>query len=223
MDRRERYGDANEAMLAMLEGWQASLWTAIPGIVKSFNPDKMTCEIQPSVQALVRSKDDSSPLPGAIVAKVPWWWVTMTLLVDVPVVFQNGGGFALTFPIAPGDEALVVFSSRCIDAWWQSGGVQPQAELRMHDLSDGFAFIGPRSQPRVLGGISTDSVQLRDEAGTTYIELKSGQINIVGNVHVTGGIITTNDVVANGISLHEHEHPNIGDPGGSPFVDKPLP
>lgn len=223
MDRRERFGDANEAMLAILEGWQAALWTAIPGIVQSFDPVKMTCVIQPSVQALVRSKDDSSPLPGAIVAKVPWWWVTMTLLVDVPVVFQNGGGFMLTFPVAPGDEALVVFSSRCIDAWWQSGDVQPQAELRMHDLSDGFAFIGPRSQPRVLGGISTDSVQLRTEAGTTFIELKEGEINITGHVNITGGVTASEDVVASGISLVHHEHPDIGDPGGSPFVDEPLP
>ena len=65
----------------------------------------------------------------------------------MPVVFPGGGGFALTFPVAAGDECLVVFASRCIDAWWQSGGVGEPMEPRMHDLSDGFALIGVRSQP----------------------------------------------------------------------------
>ena len=31
------------------------------------------------------------------------------------MVFPGGGGFALTFPVAAGDECLVVFASRCID------------------------------------------------------------------------------------------------------------
>ena len=135
MDRRERlegYG-LSEAVLAAMSSHQAGMWTALPGIVQSVNLTAMTVEVEPTVQALLTAADGTET------------WTNIPVLPDVPICFPGGGGFTLTFPVAVGDECLVVFSSRCIDAWWQSGGVQPQAELRMHDLSDAFAIIGPRS------------------------------------------------------------------------------
>jgi len=98
--------------------------------------------------------------------------VVLPLLVDVPVVFPSGGGFTLTFPIAAGDDCLVVFGSRCIDAWWQAGGVQEPLEARMHDLSDGFALVGPFSQPRVLPGVSAEDVELRTDDGQAHVAIK---------------------------------------------------
>lgn len=167
MDRRERKGDLDETMLAALEGWQAGLWTAMPAIIQSFDPVAMTVTAQPAVQARVQLKDGS------------WQWVDMPVLVDVPVQFQSGGGYTLTFPIVAGDEALIIFASRCIDSWWQSGGyLNRQAEMRMHDLSDGFALVGIRSQPRVVPGISVSSVQLRTDTGETFVEVEGTTVNI---------------------------------------------
>ncbi|SRR6266700_364845 len=175
MRREERVESANEALLAALEGHEAGMWVALPGIVQSFDPTKATCVVQPAIQARVRSKDDvTPPIPGAQLDEAPWWWVTMPLLVDVPVVFPGGGGWSITFPIAVGDEALVIFASRCIDAWWQSGKVDIQADLRMHDLSDGFAIVGPRSLPRKPNpAISTTAVELRNDAGTVKLKIAS--------------------------------------------------
>lgn len=168
MDRRERGGDQRAGILAALAGLQASIWTALPGIVQSFDAAKRTCVVQPTLQANVQAPDGSKS------------WVTLPLLLDCPVVFPGGGGFVLTFPLAEGDECLVVFASRCIDAWWQSGGIQVQAELRMHDLSDGFVIPGPRSAPAVEPGISTSAVQLRSTDGSAFIEIDPG-----GNVAIT--------------------------------------
>ena len=99
----------------------------------------------------------------------------------MPVHFPRGGGCTLTFPVAKGDECLVVFAARCIDSWWQSGGVQAPAEHRVHDLSDGFAFVGFFSQATKISGISTNSVQLRSNDASTYIDLNptSQKIKIV--------------------------------------------
>jgi hypothetical protein len=189
MDNRERFESTENALLTALEGWQSGIWTAIPAAVESFDAETGTCSLQPTIQAHVRSKDENPPVDGAVLDVTPWWWVTLPLLVDVPVAFPGGGGWTLTFPVVKGDEALVVFSSRCIDAWWQSSGVQVQAELRMHDLSDGFAFIGPRSKPRALAGLSVDGVQLRNDAGTVKIDLNGTVINVTttGDVNVTAG------------------------------------
>lgn len=158
MDRRELLNDPEEALRAALDGFRAGLWTAVPGIIQSFNATAQTVEVQPAIKAKLRRPN------GDVVS------VALPLLVDVPVVFPCGGGFTLTFPITPGDECLVVFSSRCIDAWWQSGGVQEPMEARMHDLSDGFAFVGARSQVRTFE-VDTSNVQLRSDDGENFIEI----------------------------------------------------
>lgn len=185
MDRRERAGEAITALMAALQGNQSAMWTALPGVVAeldggpSFDPQKRTVAVQPTLQALLQAPDGEKA------------WVTMPMLVDCPVYFPGGGGATLTFPIRTGDECLVVFSSRCIDAWWQSGGVQNQPELRMHDLSDGFAFVGVSSLPHVVDAISTSAAQLRDDAGTTLVELDPGgtfvNIRTPGDVGVEAG------------------------------------
>lgn len=195
MDRRERLGnDLDTLLLAAMQGHQAGMWTALPGIVESFNPSAMTVSIKPSIKAKVRDQ------AGATTD------VELPLLVDCPVVFPGGGGFTLTFPIKPGDECLVVFSSRCIDCWWESGGVQVQADLRMHDLSDGFALVGVRSMPRKLDpAVSTSAVQLRNDAGTALIKIDEDDnitaqtpagvaLDAGGDVYVTAGADLIADV-----------------------------
>lgn len=137
----------------------AGLQTAMPCIVESYDPENVTVTVQPCIQAQVSQEDGSIKLED------------LPLLQDVPVMFQRGGGCTMTFPILPGNECYVVFASRCIDTWWQSGGVQPPFENRKHDLSDGFAFFGPQSQPNKISNISTDSVQLRTDDGQAFIEL----------------------------------------------------
>ncbi|WP_298998178.1 Gp138 family membrane-puncturing spike protein [uncultured Desulfovibrio sp.] len=161
MDRSERQNDPIESQRLALEGHQAQMWTALPGIVAGFDPVAMTVSVQPAVQGSVRDERGKSSN------------VQMPLLVDVPVVFPCGGGFSLTYPIKLGDEALVVFASRCIDGWWQGGESTPPPSGRMHDLSDGMAIIGPRSQATKLDPpVDTDNVQLRTDDGKATLTMK---------------------------------------------------
>ncbi len=160
MDRRERVNDPVETLRAAMDGRQAEMWTAMPGIVQSFDPKAMTVTVQPAVKGEFldeRGKAKAVDLP---------------LLQDVPVCFPCGGGFTLTHPIKEGDEALVVFGSRCIDGWWQNGDIGGRPDERMHDLSDGFAIVGPHSQPRVLDPeVDKDNVQLRTDDGEAHITM----------------------------------------------------
>lgn len=184
-------------MLAAFQGLQAGIWTALPGVVQSFDEEERTVEIQPTIQIQVQKKDGSKE------------WVDMPLLVDCPVIFPSGGGVTLTFPLRMGDECLVIFASRCIDSWWDLGSegddgtvTQVQPELRMHDLSDGFCMAGISSKPQVIPDISTNSAQLRNDSGLTYIELipgdgdddpQGGTVNIVTELTcnvIAGGNIT---------------------------------
>jgi protein gp138 len=193
VDRKERLADQETSLLTMMNGWQAEVNTAMPAIVESYDPSTNTCVLQPAIQYQVRDPEGNTS------------WVTLPLITDVPVVFQGGGGFIATFPIAAGDEALLIFSQRCIDAWFKYGGVQVQAETRMHDLSDGFAIIGPKSLPNAVSAISTTAAQLRSLDGETYVEVGPGKIQLVAD-----------EVVIHG------RNKTVFDAGGTGFVYTPA-
>ena len=180
-DRAQILNDSVEAFRLALEGNQVGIWTALPCIVVSVNLTAMTCELQPAIKSVFEDQ------LGAISQ------ITLPVLPDVPICFPSAGGFTLTFPIKAGDDVLGVFSSRCIDAWWQSGGVQQAMESRMHDLSDCFAIPGPKSQPKVISAISSTTVQLRNDTGTAYLEVDAGgNINLVGTtVKINGQVYGT--------------------------------
>lgn len=205
MRRVERLDDLNETLLAVLRSNQAGIWTALPGVITKFNSSAMTAEVQTTVKV-------RRALPA-----VEATWDTIPLLVDCPVVFPGGGGYTLTFPVSVGDECLVIFSSRCIDSWWQSGGVQQPPETRFHDLSDGFVLVGPRSQPRVLPAIATNAVELRSDTGASYVRidavgnitLNAPTVKIQGNMTVTGSVVALGDVVGAGKSLSTHKHGGV--------------
>ena len=160
MDRRERTQDPVEASRAALDGRQAEIWTALPGSIDSFDPVAMTVSVQPGIKGGVQNETGQSQA------------VDLPMLVDVPVVFPSGGGFTLTHPIKAGDECLVVFSSRCIDGWWQGGGIGEAPDNRMHDLSDGICLVGPRSQVGKLDPpVDAENVQLRTDDGKAHITM----------------------------------------------------
>ena len=207
MRREELLNDPEEAFRLGLEGNRAGLWTALPGTVTAVDLDTQTVSVQPAVQARITEPGGASRL-----ADLP-------LLVDVPIVWPRGGGFALTFPVQPGDEVLVVFAARCIDAWWQSGGSAAPAEDRMHDLSDGFAILGPTSQPRKLGGVDGQKVQLRNEDGSTFVEIgPSGIVAVTATaeIRLKAPIVRIESpaISLNGVAWGTHIHGSTPPPSG---------
>ena len=152
-------GSKEQADAQLAQAIMSAMHVCIPGIIQSFDPDAVTAVVQPAIKG---AEQDES---GAEVS------VNLPLLVDVPVVFPRGGGCTLTFPVREGDECLVIFADRCIDFWWQSGGIQEPVDRRMHDLSDAFCIVGPQSQAKKISGISTSAAQFRSDDGSTYLEI----------------------------------------------------
>lgn len=231
-------GGQQQSFEALAQSIFSMMRVSMPGIIMSFDPDAVTCVVQPAIKGGV--PDESGNLASA----------NLPLLVDVPVVFPRGGGCTLTFPVKPGDECLVIFADRCIDFWWQSGGVQEPVDQRQHDLSDAFAIVGPQSQAKKISGISTTAAQLRTDDGTAFVEVAAGhditvktpgkltasasagaeitapEIVLNGNVTINGNLSqgmgegggtatmlgpvnVTNDVTAGGISVKSHKHGGV--------------
>ncbi len=122
-----------ETLQALKSDVFKNLYCHVPGRIQSFDGSKKTAAIQVLF---------ATQLPDGTTVNYP-------VLVDCPVYTPQGGGGAFQAPIAAGDPCLVVFADRNIDAWFQNGlspaipfdqvGGQPG---RMHDLSDGMAFVG---------------------------------------------------------------------------------
>jgi hypothetical protein len=227
MDQRELIGEQEEAVRAAVKGFLMETWSALPGIVQSYDATRGTCVVQVAVKLQQLQVVPGAVAPAQTTTPV---WITVPPIPDVPVVFIGGGGFVLEAVPAEGDECLLVFSSRCVGGWWANGGVQLQPVLRQHSMADGFAIIGPRSLPNVFSSLGP-GIRLRTNDGTAYIELKpSGAVNIVapGGVTVTGNLTVTGDVVADlsgsefdGIPFASHVHTGVtsgGDNTGGPIA-----
>lgn len=217
MSSQELIGDEQDLLIAVQEDLQARMWTALPGIIQAVDLEKQTVSVQPAIQGVLTDADGNSKN------------VDLPMLVDVPLMWQKGGGFVTTIPVEPGDEVLVVFASRCIDAWWESGAVSAQSEFRMHDLSDGFALLAPTSQKLRVNNVSSSSLQIRNTAGDTYLEIDrtgkikvkatssvtidataisiKGSVSIDGSVVQSGGAFTIGGIV---FGAHKHADPVSG-------------
>lgn len=213
MDQRERSADQEEMIRLALKAMQSRIWTALPGIVEKFDADRMTVDVQPTINGVARAQDGST------------FDLQMPVIPDCPVMFQGGGGATFTFPIAAGDECLLIFASRCIDSWWGQGGVQGQDELRMHNLSDGFAIVGLRSLPRAIS-VDPNVVRLRNDDDSAYYEfnptaktmtmvapggitMNGVTIDSSGNVGSPATVTATTDVVGGGKHLKTHVHSGV--------------
>lgn len=107
---------------------------SMPARIESFNPSEQTANVRPLLPD-VNDAGVLEPLPT---------------IPAVPVVFAGGGGFAETWPVAPGDECLIVFSDRSLDRWFVTGAVLDPRDIRSHDLSDAIAILGVRPRPNGL-------------------------------------------------------------------------
>lgn len=192
---------------------QSDVYTALPARVSSFNGHTVTCEV------MVNRTDEK----GNDLVIPP--------LVDVVAQFPHAGGFCMTVPIKSGDEGLVVFSSRCIDGWYQSGQKGKPLDNRINDLSDGFFIPGVNSIPNKIGDFYHDGASIQTSDGETYLRVTQGKILIKGDIEHEGnsdqkgdsnqvgsftqsggnganfgGAVNAQKVTANGIDLESHIH-----------------
>ncbi|QLP47274.1 Gp138 family membrane-puncturing spike protein [Klebsiella michiganensis] len=212
-----RSGSLDETLESERKVTKEQIRVALPGIIQSFDPDSVTAVVQPAIRYVERDNDGATETQD------------YPLLTDVPVIFPRGGGCTLTFPVKEGDECLVIFGDRCIDFWWQSGGIQEPVDDRMHDLSDAFCIVGPQSQAKKISGISTMSAQLRTDDGAAFIELSAGHdvtVKTPGKLTASadgGTEITSPEIILNGnVTIYGNLSQGMGDSGGTATMHGPV-
>lgn len=72
------------------------------------------------------------------------------LVADCPVVVIGGGPARITFPIAKGDQCLLLFNDRDMNNWYAGSTTSATQTPRLHSFADCVALIGPNNQNTVL-------------------------------------------------------------------------
>ena len=193
------------------------LHTALPGFIVEFDPETQRASVQVGIRRVPR-KDRLDEVVTPI---------TIPTIQNVPVVFQRGGGFCMTFPVQPNDECLLIFSERELDEWQTNGGVVTPKQTRKHNYTDAIAIVGLSSLPNTIQNFNTSAVEMSNSSGSVKTTFSETQIqwnvdavtmtlNSTG-LQVMGGTITSDqniesstDVIADTISLKSHVHISNG-------------
>ncbi len=154
----EQWEDAIGAVVnVMLSG----IHTCLPGKIESYDHAKKKASVKP----LIRKKyADGTVIP-------------LPVIVNVPVVWMQGGGAVFTFPLKKGDGVLLLFAERNIDRWLSEGGdVEPKDSRKFH-LSDCIAIPGLDDFKTGENPDNNDDVTLKYLGGKVVIH-NDGQVNI---------------------------------------------
>jgi len=197
--------------------------TSVPGHILSFDPVTQLAQLQIGIQRIDKDGEKKTPPP----------------LIECPVYFPGGSAFHIEYQINAGDEGVILFSQRCIDAWNNAGGVAENPVKRFHDFSDAYFLPGLRSQPNIAPDFKNNGVRMTNHDGSNYMWLKNdgtaaikitelnvdGNVNVDGDVDVTGDVDAKNvtaatEVTAGTVTLTGHTHPYTWtDPAGSGDTD----
>lgn len=164
------------------------------GTIKSFNPAKQTAEITINYTRTY----NQGQATGAATPKQ----VSYPVMVDVPVICLGGAGGALTFPIAAGDECVVLFNDRDMDNWFTGSSNSQVNTPRAHSFSDGIALVGVRSLAKVLQGYSPTNVELQNGGNKISIGVQGDDIvltvpgphSLTVTFRATGGMAVQNSI-----------------------------
>lgn len=141
---------------------------AMPGRVVSYDAAAQTVDVTPMVNGSVQRRDGSrrsEPLPT---------------IRAVPVIFPGGGDWFLRFPIAAGDEVLLVVCDRDPARWRVTGEQSDPIDVRGHHMAHAVAIPGLRSRPNALPAPSGSAIEFGMVGGSTVRIEADGTIRAGG-------------------------------------------
>ena len=174
----------------------AGVFTAMPGIVQSYDPVTQSVDVQPAVRSRYQDETDSTVVE------------TLPVIPLVPVVFPGGGGCRIAFPITKGDQCLLVFANCSLDRWLRAGGIVDPQDDRRHTLNDAFALFCARDFGHALRNAPTDRMSLGYDTGPT-IEISPSDVRLGGN-DANDPVVRKSDLDAFIATFNGHVHPVTG-------------
>lgn len=163
-----------EVILAHINVENRDIFTAIPATILDVGKlNKNLLTVQPALD-VVESDGVTFSIPP---------------IPDVPIQWPAGGGAVMTFPLAVGDDVLLIFSMRSIGEFQlsNSGNVQPFLK-RHHAIEDCYVIPSIFRNPNQPSP-NTDDVEIKYNEGSFKIA-KDGTVKFI----TTSTFSVTNDM-----------------------------
>lgn len=127
--------DLGQLLAETIAATRGPMKVAIPATVVAYNPALQTVTVKPTVMGRYQDPDSGGLIP-----------FPLPTISNVPVAFPSSTGFAITWPLTPGDTVFLVCADRSIDEW-KSTGLPENLPIhtRRFDLTDAVAIPGIRS------------------------------------------------------------------------------
>lgn len=142
------------------------------GTVQSFNSTNQTVYATVNYQKTYFQLNSTTGTYQPVLVAYP-------TAVNCPLVVLRGGTVSLTFPIAQGDECLLLFNDRDISNWFSNGSTtQGNATGQLHAFSDAIALVGVKSTPKALSAYDTVRALLTNGNVALGINPSSNKVRI---------------------------------------------
>lgn len=163
------YDRASLAIPFAIEQWMKGVWTAMPGIVDTYEPTTRRARVSPAIAA--EFTDGSVQERG--------------LLVNVPVVSPSCNGYLITYALKKDDPVLLVFSMRGLATFKKEYAAGASPGGGMFAASDAMAIpgFGPAVTPNTEFRTPDDVEGMGVDGMTTGISIQSEN----GKSHISIG------------------------------------
>lgn len=147
-------------------------------------------------------------------------------IASIPVLQIGGGGFVISLPIKTGDLGWIKASDRDITFFLKNYAQAAPNTQRRHKFSDAVFIPDSFMKDVVINAEDDDNLVIQSLDGSVRIALWDNKVKITApeilldtpTVNCTGDVIAAGDVVANGISLHDHVHGGVQSGGSNTGV-----
>lgn len=172
-----------ELITRALESRLGDVYTAMPGIVQSYDPATQTADVLPGIQRAVTTTEDDIA------------YEDLPIVPNVKICFPRGGPFQISWPLNKGDSVILICTTYAIQQWRQGDNSQTVApgDLRLHSLGSAFA----------LPSLAIDSAAIPNAQASQNAFIIAGPMIILGSQDATDAPSLASVVDSNFQTVHD--------------------
>lgn len=144
-----------ETLAKILSASRSEIFTALPGIVQTYDPIERTADVIPAIRRPIEALD------GTVVHE------ELPVIPSVPVAFFTCGGASIVADLEPGDTVLLIATTYAIGQWRQSRDISDAGDVRQHHPGSCVA-LPVLSQTLGASALRIDADEIEIGAGATH-------------------------------------------------------
>lgn len=176
-----------DAFKFILNQFKKSLYSIIPGVIESYNQSTKRCRVRPAINI---KKTDGTVEP-------------MQAIINVPVVWNSGGGFTILSPLPAGDPVLILFSQRGITKFKETFA---QEDPGKGVFAKEDAIVIPSFGGLSVNPASSEGICMQAEDGNNFIFVEDGDIEITATSKITAN---APEIIANADTIEANANDSI--------------